>query len=109
MLIERGTLVIDPATVRISTLLHEAGHLSTVPSCYRDWMDGNLYASLRRIGDDAAAACIEDPDSPFGRAMVQISDPEATAWAWVAGVHIGLALCYSRTGKPHRIARRSIL
>jgi hypothetical protein len=31
-----------------------------------------------------------DPDSPAARAAMQCGDPEVTAWAWAAGVHLGL-------------------
>ncbi|WP_321889626.1 hypothetical protein [Paraburkholderia bannensis] len=86
--IGRGTLAVDPAC-RISTLLHEAGHLAITPRRYRSWMDGDLYAGQRRMLD---AVCNGDlhPDEPLYRAVIQCSDPEATAWAWAAGVALGL-------------------
>ncbi len=38
----------------------------------------------------AAVLDREPPDSPLSRAIIQCSDPEATAWAWAAGIHLGL-------------------
>lgn len=86
--LDRGELVVDHAC-RISTMLHEAGHLAITPRCFRSLMDGNLYAGQRemlRMVDDAGL----HPDEPLFRAVMQCSDPEATAWAWAAGVTLDL-------------------
>ncbi|WP_053570338.1 hypothetical protein [Caballeronia cordobensis] len=86
--IDRGTLVVDPEC-RISTMLHEAGHLAITPGCFRSLMDGNLYVGQRemlRLIDETGM----HPDAPLYRAAIQCSDPEATAWAWSAGVELGL-------------------
>lgn len=52
-------------------------------------MDGNQYAGQREM-----LRCIDEkglhPDAPLYRAVIQCSDPEATAWAWAAGVSLGL-------------------
>jgi hypothetical protein len=86
--IDQGTLVTDPEC-RISTVLHEAGHLAITPRCFRSLMNGNLYAGqremLRRIDEEGL-----HPDAPLYRAVIECSDPEATAWAWAAGVSLGL-------------------
>lgn len=52
-------------------------------------MDGNLYRSLHLIEQQLEALDL-DPDHPLMKAIVQCSDTEATAWAWAAGVHLGL-------------------
>ncbi|MCG5076615.1 hypothetical protein [Paraburkholderia tagetis] len=86
--LDRGALAVDPAC-RISTMLHEAGHLAITPRCFRSLMDGNLYAGQRemlRMVEDADL----HPDEPLYRAVIQCSDPEATAWAWAAGVELAL-------------------
>lgn len=31
------------------------------------------------------------PDAPLYRTVIQCSDPEATAWAWSAGIALGVA------------------
>jgi hypothetical protein len=86
--IDHGTLAVDPGC-RISTMLHEAGHLAITPSCFRSWMHGNLYEGQRRMLDAVSDAGLH-PDDPLYRAGIQCSDPEATAWAWAAGIALGL-------------------
>lgn len=86
--IEHGTLVVDPQC-RVSGLLHEAGHLAITPSCFRSLMDGNLYAGQREMLKIVEIVA-PHPDAPLYRAAIQCSDPEATAWAWSAGVALGL-------------------
>ncbi|MBN3761209.1 hypothetical protein [Burkholderia sp. Ac-20365] len=86
--IRRGALYVDP-TCRVSTMLHESGHLAITPRCFRSLMDGNLFAGQREMLRIVADACLH-PDEPFYRAVIQCSDPEATAWAWAAGAELGL-------------------
>ncbi|WP_054432535.1 hypothetical protein [Achromobacter sp. 2789STDY5608633] len=87
--ITAGTLEVDPACP-VSNLLHEAGHCATVPERYRSLLDGNISSGQQQMLDLAMKEeC--DPDGPLYRAVVQASDPEATAWAWAAGKALGLA------------------
>lgn len=85
--IRDGTLLIDPAALP-SNVLHEAGHLATLPGVFRPLAQGNISGvqkhMMRVIDFDA------DPDGELQRAAMQCSDPEATAWAWAAGEHLGL-------------------
>jgi hypothetical protein len=63
--------------------------MAITPSCFRNLMDGNLSAGQRemlRLVDEAGI----HPDAPLYRAVIQCSDPEATAWAWSAGVELSL-------------------
>ncbi len=83
-----GALRITPSC-RASSLLHEAGHIACVPAPYRRLLSGNLYKGLRAMYELVRALDVA-PDSPLMRAVIQCSDPEATAWAWAAGVHLGL-------------------
>ena len=88
--IARGVLEVDPGCLP-SNLLHEAGHLAITPARYRASMHGNLFQSMRDMAEDAMMQCDdEDMGSPLYRAVIQCSDTEATAWAWAAGMHIGL-------------------
>lgn len=67
-----GGLIFDPAALRWpGDLLHEAGHIATVPS------------ALRAKLNDALA---DAPTSPHG------GEAEATAWAYAALVHLRLPL-----------------
>ncbi|MCR4469745.1 MULTISPECIES: hypothetical protein [unclassified Burkholderia] len=67
--IAHGELYVDPAC-RISTILHEAGHLAITPRSFRSLMNGNLYASqgeMPKIVDEAGVY----PDDPLYRAVIQ--------------------------------------
>lgn len=87
--IDRGTLAVDPAC-RVSTLLHEAGHLAITSRCFRSLMDGNLWVGQREMPELIDSAGLH-PDEPLYRAVIQCSDPEATAWTWAtAGTELGL-------------------
>lgn len=81
--IDHGTLAVDPEC-RLSTPLHETGHLAITPRCFRSLMDGNLYAGQRKMLQLIDETSMH-PDAPLYRAVIQCSDPEATAWAWSAG------------------------
>lgn len=82
--IEAGAMIYD-AAVTASNLLHEAGHIAICPGRFRHLLKGNLDASHAAI---LALAPLkdEDPDGPLYRALIQMSDPEATAWAYAAGI-----------------------
>lgn len=84
-----GEIYITPAC-RFSPLLHEAGHLAICPTRYRHLLSGNLYAGMKQISKELTALKLE-PDSPLDRAFIQCGDSEATAWAWAAGLAIGLS------------------
>ncbi len=86
--IESGILLVDPAC-RVSGLLHEAGHLACIPTRFRHYMDDNLANGMRRMMSEIRELSL-DPDHPLERAAIQCSDPEATAWAWAAGIALGL-------------------
>jgi hypothetical protein len=84
---ENGELFVT-LDARVSGLLHEAGHLCTVPSRFRHYVGANWSAAIERMFDETQG---EEPDSPLYRALLQCSDPEATAWAYAFGTHLGLA------------------
>jgi hypothetical protein len=69
--IRQGSLVYDRETLRWpGDLLHEAGHIATIP------------ASMRAMLSDSLD---ESPD------VSHAGEVEATAWAYAATVHMGLA------------------
>ena len=86
--IQEGALLVDPETALVSDVLHEAGHLATVPGRFRKWFTGNVQGGQKRIMEVLEHENV-DPDSPMFRAIIQCSDTEATAWAWAAGRHLG--------------------
>jgi len=85
--IREGKLYVDPSA-RVSGLLHEAGHLSCFPARFRHYVSDNIAAGRRRMFAEADDG---NPDSPLYRALLQCSDPEATAWAYAFGTHLGFS------------------
>lgn len=84
----KGGLLVAP-NAAIDSILHEAGHLAITPQPYRSWLDGDVGKGQRRMLREVSQLEL-DPDAPLMRAVLQTSDPEATAWAWAAGTHLGL-------------------
>lgn len=88
ILIRDGGIIYN-SRVRISDLLHEAGHLAIIPEKYRYICNGDMDKSIMDIWEEAKADKeIEEADSHMYRALMQSSDTEATAWAWAAGKHL---------------------
>lgn len=87
LLIQDGALLVDPRCP-VSNLLHDAGHLAIFPAQYRALTQSNVDVVVQLLLSDAVNE--GEPDSPFYRAAIQSSDPEATAWAWAAGLAAGL-------------------
>lgn len=77
-------------------LLHEAGHLAVTPSRYRHLMSGDVSEGVRKMCEAVMALNLE-PGEPLLRAVLEASEPEATAWSWAAGAHLEL--------KPQEIHR----
>lgn len=82
-----GGLHIDPSA-RASNVLHEAGHLAIIPSRFRGLANGDLDRAHQIMGE---LTDFSNPDAPAARASLQCGDPEATAWAWSAGLATGIA------------------
>lgn len=82
-----GVLLIAP-DARASAVLHEAGHLATLPGEFRPYAQRDVSGVQRLVCEHVDFA--QDPDGELQRAALQCSDPEATAWAWAAGQHLGL-------------------
>jgi len=87
--ISNGQLMIDPEVAYASVVLHEAGHLAIVPDRYRSLLQSNVDEGVNAMLEEVCSMGLP-PDHPLYRAAIQTSDPEATAWAWAAGTHLGL-------------------
>ena len=85
ILLKNGEMYIKPEA-KISSILHEAGHLAIIPSQFRHFASGDLHG-LQSMFD---ALENEPLDSPLMRAALQCGDTEATAWAYAVGVHLGI-------------------
>ena len=60
-----------------------------LPSQWRPKASGDLDTLFAEMFADTATNRL-DPDCPAMRALLQCGELEATAWAWAAGLHIGL-------------------
>lgn len=90
--IQAGELLVDPG-VFPGDILHEAGHIATIPEPFRHLADGNLSAVFRAMGEYVEEELVDIggyKEDPIARGIMQCSDPEATAWQYAAAKHIGL-------------------
>jgi hypothetical protein len=81
----------EGAQASASSLLHEAGHLAVLPGRFRHLASDDIEGVMALMCQEIDFA---DPDAGEARVALQCSDTEATAWAWAAGLAIGLP--------PHR-------
>ncbi len=86
--IERGAIFYDPSAA-ISDILHEAGHLATMPAAGRPHASGNIAKAHRVLGMMMEQRTKEVVHDDFIQACLQCSDPEATAWAYAFGTACG--------------------
>jgi hypothetical protein len=84
-----GALHIDE-DCPVSNILHEAGHLAVVPHMYRAGLNDDIETYMGEIFENDTRLKPLHPDHPLLRALIEGSDDAATAWAWAAGVAIGL-------------------
>lgn len=88
-----GALHVDVLNVLPGDLLHEAGHLALMPSRYRSKAHGQLGAAFKAMLshlDEHPDGLSSYPECRCCRAVLQASDPEATAWQYAAACAIGL-------------------
>jgi len=84
----KGVLHYHPEA-KISNILHEAGHLACLPRIFREKAEDDLSALENEMCQyfDRISIDHDNLESPMARALMQCSDPEATAWAWAFGIH----------------------
>lgn len=87
--IENGTLFIDKGSCLPGDLLHEAGHLAVLPSLFRRQANTDLDVVMETMGEYLSADATGG-ENTLSRAILQSGECEATAWAWAAGMHLGL-------------------
>lgn len=104
--IMEGGLLIDPHA-HVSNVLHEGAHLAILPSGARAMASGDIGSACQAALNAVAHL---HPDDPAYRAAIQTSDPEATAWAYAAGVALGIPMDqvirdqdYEGTGDSQRL------
>lgn len=89
--IKAGGLVINSKS-HVSDILHEAGHIAVLPSNIRHHAQGDLKQVEKAIDEAIGQVTYEQwaSDDPAAKALLQVGDPEATAWAWAAGKHLDI-------------------
>lgn len=89
VVIRQGRLHVDEDRVEVGELLHEAGHVSVFPARFRHLADGDIGKAQKAM---FRALRAEDADlhGLEWRHALQCCDPEATAWAWAAGLHLAI-------------------
>lgn len=81
----------DTSEETLGEILHEAGHIATIPSFLRPLIDGDVESP--EILAAAEEYCLKaramsfDPDAdPTVRAIIQADDVSATAWSYAAAI-----------------------
>lgn len=88
-----GGLVIDTSIVYPGDILHEAGHIATMPAKFRPKANGTLGAVFREMGQYLEANPSKLgawPEDPVCRAILQCGEAEAAAWQYAAAQHIDM-------------------
>lgn len=91
--LDKGTLFVH-SSAHPGNILHEAGHLATVPRRLfpflepRDFIGKAMQQAITECLD--LPECQMEPDHPLVHAILQMSDPEATAWSYAAAVELGV-------------------
>ena len=87
VVVEHGRLRIGP-NAQVEAVLHEAGHLATMPKPFRHLLGDNLARGQRQVFEWVRQADL-DPECALVKHLLQVSDLEATAWAFAAGRALG--------------------
>jgi len=81
----------------VRDIIHEAGHIATVPSKFRQFIDNNVDISLathfKKWFDENADLCSAWPENKTFRAMMQCDDTTAIAWSYALCRHLELNVC----------------
>ena len=94
--LSRGRVIVNVDVAHVGDVLHEAGHLAIIPSTMRQLVrPGELPGTdlERAIEEYMATHVLADDlgrEDPTFRAILQMGDCEATAWAYAACREIGI-------------------
>jgi len=95
--LDHGKIVVNPQVALVEDVLHEAGHLACIPSRFRGLtVPGSLpgpelEAAIQEYCDRHPFMDAQGREDPVWRAIMQMGDTEATAWAYAASRHLGLS------------------
>ena len=85
--IKKGVIHFDYDLVAVLDLLHDGGHMALIPKCYRHYFCGNLMAGFKRYFEMITLA---PPLDPVTEILMCCEDTQVTAWAWAAGIKLGI-------------------
>jgi hypothetical protein len=95
---DEGRLVVHPPTAHASDILHEAGHLATVPTKLRDLTRPGLFPGV--LLEEACGRFMQEyplnlddcgSEDPVIRGILQMGDCEASAWSFAAAFAMGVS------------------
>jgi hypothetical protein len=95
--LDRGKLIVNHERAHVGDVLHEAGHLACIPSKFRELtepgslMTPKLEAAVKEYCDTHPFMDAEMQEDPVWRAIMQMGDCEATAWAYAASKYLELS------------------
>lgn len=106
---EDAKIHVCPWAAQPGDILHEAGHMAIIPSCFRPFVKpGNVegpefIAAIKQY--TVSEGCFKaGPDHWLMKAILQMGDCEAQAWSYAAAHHIGYptrdAFCFGYEGVP---------
>ncbi|MBB4861572.1 hypothetical protein HNP46_000383 [Pseudomonas nitritireducens] len=77
------------ASAKACNLLHEAGHVAIVPAKYRHLMNDDVEVGVKAMFQQMEIDHVM-PGTPEFQAGLQVSEAEASAWSWAAGLAAGI-------------------
>ncbi len=95
--VKGGGLQVDVAQCYPGDVLHEAGHVALIPAQFRPLAEGGLEAVNEAMAEFLKAhpdGLLSWPENPVCRAVMQVSECEATAWQYAAAVEVGLPMTW---------------
>lgn len=91
--VAKGELVVNLDEVYPGDILHEAGHLATIPAQFRHLADGTLrvvFKAMDQYLKDNPQGLGAWPEDPICRGILQCGEAEAAAWQYAAAQEIGM-------------------
>lgn len=88
-----GELHVDTQRAAVTDILHDAGHLATIPTYFRFKANGDLSGVQKEMIaylDSHMNDLATYPECEFSRALLQCGETEAIAWQYAASQAIGL-------------------
>lgn len=95
--LDHGNVIVNPERAHVGDVLHEAGHLACIPSIFWDLVEpGSLPTPKLKTAIETYCGTHPFMDENYRedlvhRAVMQMGDCEATAWAYAASKQLELS------------------